>query len=757
MSRSVQLVDAYGRPLLNDKEGNSDSARVKSYGELVNSYLLSLGQTQAPVELRARDPFSNHVWVYASAMVTAITASSAPFLVMRETDVMLAQRTRLAHKQGRVFTPKAGSNRRAVERHIQIAVNKRLVSKAAEPDYDHPIYAKLRTPNPFQSMAALFQFTYLWLVLRGEVFWIYTDDNGKIVNRNDATQIWPFSPDYFKPAFSGGTSGTVIGWWFTPPRTSAVSMPNVQVPVSFDELTQFKIGSPLSHYRGMGRLTAAAMSIETSLMTKAYNRSLLKNSGVPRGVITYPIGMDTKQRNEFIEAWEQRHSGEQNAGQTAMLTGGFQYQQVGLTPEDIQYVQGEDITKREILAAMGTPPAVVGVTETLSYATGQAQENGFWNRTIIPLQFIVESELDATLFFTETDDVFGMHELSKIDALRAGLNEKVDIATKLCSSSLHMPPSTAFKVVGLDVPEYEGDDEAFISGVVSTVKETLSAANDVSEDAGNSIADTPVDQTDVSDEPLKGLSSRVSKARGRQREFFRLVKKMESAFKKGYRQWVSSERARTLARFDRSTKAQVNVEAVLPTHSASSTALKSKTTKAARKTQRAAFDFTVDDLTSVPVFSITDARFERYFDRRQDAFGDNVSNTVIRKLRKALHDGIAEGETIQELRLRIAHVYNVAESSARALLIARTETSNMINGIRNEVFHEHGVVKVEWVNSGDDVVRESHQVFGSAGPRDLDFNYMTLVGGEGNLRHPGDLDGPVSETANCRCTTIPIG
>lgn len=748
-----RLVDAHGHPLVPLKEVPRDGAKLKMLTEAVNSYLQSLGQTQAPAELRSRDPFSNHVWVYASAMVTAISAASAPFVVMRETSSTVSARATLAAKAGRLFTPRAGAQRRSLERHIQKSVGHRILSKAAEPDYEHPSYAILRSPNPFQSSGALFQFTYLWLSLRGEVFWIYTDDNGQITQRDKATQIWPFGPDYFKPALSNGSRGTLIGWWFTPPAASPIASTANRIPIHFDEISQFKFANPMSHFRGMSRLTAAAMSIETSLMAKAYNRSLLRNSGVPKGVITYPVGMGDTEQNEFIEKWEQRHAGEQNAGQTAMLTGGFQYQQVGLALDDIQYIQGDDIHKREVLAAMGTPPSVVGVTETLSYATGQAQENGFWMRTILPMHYIVESELDATLFYTETDDVFGMHDISNIDALRAGIGEKIEIANKMCTPGLHMPPRTAFSIVGLDVPEYEGDDVAFVSGIVSTVKETLA---DPSPDAVPNV---------IEGEKYGSLQShtkvRVTKARARQKEFFRLVKKMEPGFKKGYRSWVKSELARTLARFDKQTKelelkANVNVEAILPIQSGSSASLRGKTSKPMRKTMRAAFDFSAEDLGSVPVFDITQPRFDKYYERRAEAFSEDVSKTVIRKLRKALQDGLSEGETVQELRMRVAHVYQIAQGSAKALMVARTETSNMINGIRTEVFKEHGVTRIEWVDSGDDIVRESHRAFGSSGTHEMDFNYMSLIGEEGTLRHPGDLDGPAGEVINCRCTTIPI-
>lgn len=783
------LFGADGQPLAPSSAPEAetrsrDAAVVKSMYDTLNSYLQGLGFNDASAITRAQEPINNHVWVYAAAMAISMTAASAPFVIMRETGSTVLRRKEAVLRSGRKWSgPKAGYDRRALERYIEIPAAKRLqLAKTLEPDYEHPAYNLLRRPNPVQSNQQFFQFLFMWLATRGELFWLYADDEGMPIARDQATQVWPYGPDYFRPVYSRSTFGKLIGWWFTVPSFSPVSDRtgvSAKVAIALDQVSQFKLSNPVNPIRGMSRLTAAAMSIETSLLAKGHNRALLKNNGVPRGLIVHDTILDEKEEREFLEKWNERYLGEGKSGRTGLLGGGFKYQQLSLSPDDMQFLGQEELSRLEVLAVMNTPPSILGITDTTNYATAQVQENGFWAKNILPTMKIVEAEVDSTLLFQETDNVVGVFDVSGIDALRAGISDKILMADKLASAPLHTPPRTAFEVVGLEVPEYEGDQIALLSGMLSTVAEITNPP-----DPTPPPAPTPADPTSpvaapATPDPTSTANSlsfanetsaqrqeriskiRIAKARKQHTAFFKVVRKHVVGVKSGYRAWVESERKRTLARFDRHTKAIINIDAIVSDIVASQSSLKQKTLSARKKAMQAAGIFTNGDLETlagVPVVDLGSTRIAQYFNRRTEAFADTVSSTLNKKLRYTLTQGINDGETVQELRMRIANVYDIAAGSSKALMVARTETANLMNGIRDQVFAEAGIDVLEWVDSGDDIVRESHQIFGSAGPQPRGFNYMDLIdGGTGTLTVPGDLDGPAAEVINCRCMMIPAG
>jgi len=71
-------------------------------------------------------------------------------------------------------------------------------------------------------------------------------------------------------------------------------------------------------------------------------------------------------------------------------------------------------------------------------------------------------------------------------------------------------------------------------------------------------------------------------------------------------------------------------------------------------------------------------------------------------------------------------------------------------------WQEAGLDAKGWLSTQDERVREDHDTRMHpelAEPIALDASFV--VGGF-NLKHPGDPDGPPSQTVNCRCTMIPV-
>lgn len=94
---------------------------------------------------------------------------------------------------------------------------------------------------------------------------------------------------------------------------------------------------------------------------------------------------------------------------------------------------------------------------------------------------------------------------------------------------------------------------------------------------------------------------------------------------------------------------------------------------------------------------------------------------------------------------RVRDVFNA--SAARARTIARTETSNAVNGGRFDTLGQNGVKTIEWIATLDGHARDTHE------ERDGEIiDFGSTFSGPGELRYPGDTGGPPEETINCRCT-----
>jgi uncharacterized protein with gpF-like domain len=66
---------------------------------------------------------------------------------------------------------------------------------------------------------------------------------------------------------------------------------------------------------------------------------------------------------------------------------------------------------------------------------------------------------------------------------------------------------------------------------------------------------------------------------------------------------------------------------------------------------------------------------------------------------------------------------------------------------RSDIFKEEGIEKIQWVSSGDERVRESHDI-----DEIIDFGDTFSNG----LRYPRDQQGEPGEIINCRCAFIAV-
>lgn len=163
----------------------------------------------------------------------------------------------------------------------------------------------------------------------------------------------------------------------------------------------------------------------------------------------------------------------------------------------------------------------------------------------------------------------------------------------------------------------------------------------------------------------------------------------------------------------------------------------------------------VDDLVTFGVIDTAAADFQlsrpeinrivtQYWDSRIDTLV-SVNDTIRKQVNDSLMEGWAAGENLSDMKDRVRDVFNA--SAARARTIARTETSNAVNGGRFDTLGQNGVKTIEWIATLDGHARDSHEA------RDGEIiDFGSTFSGPGELRYPGDTGGPPEETINCRCT-----
>ena len=247
----------------------------------------------------------------------------------------------------------------------------------------HPLLKLLRRPNPVQGGAELFGALFSSYLIAGNS---YLEAAGP--KDSAPLELWQLRPDRMK--IIPGGSGIPAGYRYTV-NGSSVDYRADPLTGAADVL-HLKSFHPLDDWYGMSPLEAAAFSIDQHNEAAAWNAALLQSSGRPSGALVYkpqhPDAVDaltTEQREALKEEIAQYFSGPANAGRPIVLEGGLDWRDMSLSPKDMDWLAGKDVSAREIALAFHVPPQLVGIEGSLTFANFEQARLALFDDAVLPL------------------------------------------------------------------------------------------------------------------------------------------------------------------------------------------------------------------------------------------------------------------------------------------------------------------------------------------------------------------------------------
>ena len=118
--------------------------------------------------------------------------------------------------------------------------------------------------------------------------------------------------------------------------------------------------------------------------------------------------------------WEENHQGLSNRARVAILEEGMKWQDVGVPPDDAQFIQGQEFQKSDIAAIYRVPSYKIGLLKpgTVSYASVEQQAIDFVTDCIRP--WLICWEQRATLSLLTPTERRVLFAEFMIDALLRG-------------------------------------------------------------------------------------------------------------------------------------------------------------------------------------------------------------------------------------------------------------------------------------------------------------------------------------------------
>ena len=247
---------------------------------------------------------------------------------------------------------------------------------------DHALLQLLRRPNPVQGGAEWREALFAFYLIAGNAYVEAAGPKGAA-----PLELWNLRPDRMRVV--PGAQGLPAAYRYT--VNGAHHDYRADPLTGQADILHVKSFHPLDDWYGMSPLEAAAFSIDQHNEAGAWNAALLQSSGRPSGALVYKPHADALdtltdiQREALKTEIAQYFSGPKNAGRPLVLEGGLDWRDMALSPKDMDWLAGKDVSAREIALAFHVPPQLVGIEGSLTFANFAQARLALFDDAVLPL------------------------------------------------------------------------------------------------------------------------------------------------------------------------------------------------------------------------------------------------------------------------------------------------------------------------------------------------------------------------------------
>lgn len=365
-------------------------------------------------------------------------------------------------------------------------------------DKEHEIYKLLGTkkgkPNGWQTAFEFREMMTGHLALRGNAYAeIKTAGNGKIA------ELLPIHPDRVKP----------------------VRLENGRIRYdlrAFDGFPEEKLTQDeVFHIRwfssdgieGLSPIMHAANAVGLAQATEEHGSTLFKNGARPGGILHHPGKLPPEAPDQLRYEWNKLHQGSGKSHGLAVTQGGMTYQEIGITPEDAQYLETRKFQAEDIARIYRVPLHMINILDHATFTNIEHQSIDFVKFTMAPWLTRWETAIDRDLIVE--DDVAFEHN---VDGLLRGDSVARYNQYQIALNNMFMTRNEVRKLENLE--PVEGGDE--FMQPLNMAKEDPNNEADQPEDTPEDTPQEPQQDSQALAMMLADASKRIASAELRELE-----------------------------------------------------------------------------------------------------------------------------------------------------------------------------------------------------------------------------------------------
>jgi HK97 family phage portal protein len=257
----------------------------------------------------------------------------------------------------------------------------RHVEEGKRRDTLHPLYFLLHdSPNPEMTSFIFRETLMTHLLLWGNAYaQIVRNGHGEIIG------LYPLMPD--KMQVSRAETDELIYLYQSGMKNIAFRREEIlHIPgLGFDGLLGY---SPIAMARN---------AIGMSMATEEFGASFFQNGAAPGGILEHPGTL--KDPSKVRESWNELFKGSGNANKVAVLEEGMTYKQIGIPPNEAQFLETRKYQTEEICRIYRVPPHLVADLDKATFSNIEHQSISFVVHTIRPWLVRLEQAMNKALLY----------------------------------------------------------------------------------------------------------------------------------------------------------------------------------------------------------------------------------------------------------------------------------------------------------------------------------------------------------------------
>lgn len=568
---------------------------------------------------------------------------------------------------------------------------------------EHELLDLLYRVNPDMTKYDFMQLSITYLDLFGASPWVL--DGGK--KNGQPKNLYLARPEYMKVRKDKG--GSVLGYDY--------QIGDQKMTFEKDEVIFLKNFNPKDPNRGLGVIEAVRITAQHDDYIQQHNSKLLENGARPSGFFEVEGNVEPGEMKRLKAEVKDQYAGYDNAYKIMMLQGGMKFTPASIPPKDLDFIESKKMNRDEIMSVFGVNKPIMGIFDDINRASALTAEYLFSKYTLEPLATKYTEQLNEFLVPRYGDDLWlDFEPLTKEDD-EADLAEKDKSwnrwkTTNEIRSEEGLPPVTGGDILYMplsNMPTMRDDNakkgiqleakgfsvnlktqKAVTRRIINRNVRLKRAINAAAEKAVNGFIEkkkivlrlVPEKKSlALSDDQIDTFyKSRMAEEGGLEnlwaKRFTDFFEKQQDRFLKAVE---GLDKKSDTYGIDQQEEIKATIEIISPL-------MYETMAKASKGAAELVGEAAIIDMDFI----------KTWIDGVSKRSGEQITQTTIASFAETLKAGIANGESLSELKSRVEKVFTFAKDH-RAELIARTETARGVTEAHRKTYEHYGFEEVKWL------------------------------------------------------------